>query len=214
MYLGLPIAAFLAGAGAWLVVNSQPKFDTVEPSGPRHPVTKTMQEDADSKALQAAPMFKLTSTTGSDWDLSEKLKRGPAFVYFILNGCPCSIDAEPLFHKLYELHKDHVEFAGAMPSPQQEAADWKRDAKVPYDVLLDPSAQVALSFGAERSVYCVLINQEGRIDHMWPGYSESMLKEVNKRLALLTGVEEKPLDTAYAPKELSSGCSLTEGVGK
>lgn len=210
----IPVALAMAGVGAWLVVNSQPSFDSVELTGPRHPVTPEMKEDADKQATKAAPMFVLESTDKSPWSLDEKLKRGPAFVYFILDGCPCSVDAEPLFHKLYENFKGKISFAGAMPSNLTDATAWKKDNGTPYSLLLDPEAKTALSFGAERSVYCVLINQQGHIDRMWAGYSDSMLREANSRMAVLAKVPEPPIDTAYAPKELSSGCSLTEGVGK
>lgn len=214
MYITMPLAFALAAAGAYMVASSNGVFEPAEPTGPKHPVTPEMQAGVDQMMAQRAPTFALKDPKGKEWDLAKKTKDKPAFVYFVLDGCPCSIDAEPLFHKLYERFKGKIEFAGAMPNAAEAAERWKVDMKTPYDVLLDPEAKVALSYGAERSVYCALVAPGGNIDKMWAGYSESMLQDVNERMAKLLKEEVKTFDAAYAPKELSSGCSLTEGVGK
>ena len=209
----LPLSVVLALVGAYLVVASAPKADQPLVSGPRHPVTTRMQKGVDAQTKEPSPDIALTAHTGESWNLKDALKTGPVFAYFILDGCPCSVEAEPLYHRLAK-NAEKATVVGIITSKAEIARKWVDMFKTPYPVLSDADGKVAAAFKAERSAYSAIITQEGTIDRMWAGYSESMLQEANRRLAELTGVESKPLDTAYAPQELSSGCSLTEGVGK
>lgn len=211
----LPLSLGLAAVGVFLLVSAQPKQDVVPvASGPKHPVSEKMQADVDAMSRKLAPEVLLTSADGTPWNLGKRLKNGPVFLYFILDGCPCSIEAEPLYHRLAKNFEGKAEFVGVITSPQKVAAKWVDGFKTPYPVACDDKGDIAKAFGAERSAYSAIIRKDGTIDRMWAGYSKSMLEEANTRLAALTEEPVKPLDTAYAPKELSSGCSLTEGVGK
>ncbi|MHC5543574.1 peroxiredoxin family protein, partial [Singulisphaera rosea] len=57
-----------------------------------------------------------------------------------------------------------------------------------------------------RSASVALVSRAGTIETLWPGYSADMLNDLGRRLARLTGVEPKPLDTRDAPIKLAAGC--------
>jgi hypothetical protein len=63
-------------------------------------------------------------------------------------------------------------------------------------------------YGVSRSVWCLLIGEDGKIIKMWPGYSADMLGDVNKEMAAAAHQPVKPFDPKYAPKIMTSGCEF------
>src|SRR2546423_227737 len=208
-YLTLPLGVVMAGTGIWLLTSASPAVPPNSPNSgtePLHPVTKEMAKGAEGLAKRAAPDFSLTDSHGQVHTLAEFTRDKPLYLYFILDGCPCSTDAEPLFHKLYERYKDQINFVGVIGSDQKTAAKWQRDHQMPYTILADPHLQVVHAYDARHSVYNALIGRDRLIDKMWPGYSHDMLIDVNSHMAAVLGVPDKPFDPLYAPLKMSSGC--------
>jgi hypothetical protein len=58
-------------------------------------------------------------------------------------------------------------------------------------------------------VYNFVVNQDGFVEKMYPGYWKAMLEELNLKLRKLAKLPAKPFDAAYAPVEPSSGCYFT-----
>ena len=215
IYLTLPLGLLFACLGVLLHLQKLRSAPVVEAEfRPRHPVTSEMQSAVDSRALKAAPPFNLKDAAGKEMTLTSLLDGKPLFLYFILDGCPCSIEAEPLFHKLYRQHKTAANFAGIIGSDTKIAARWVQEHRTPYPVLSSADHKVMQEYGAPNSVYCAVISKGGKIVKMWAGFSAKMLQEVNALLAQESGTDEKPFDPDYAPQELASGCSFKEGPPK
>lgn len=217
IYITMPLSIILAGAGVAMLITGAKKRvppEAPEYTGPKHPVSAEMATESAAWTAKKAPEITLTTAEGKPWSLHKTLNKKPAFVYFVLDGCPCSIDAEPLYHRLYNNYKDQIDFVGVISSDQKVAADWVKSNRTPYTMLVDKESKIAKQYKASRSVYSALIAQDGTVVKMWPGYSKDMLTEANKLMAKTAGVDEKPYDPAYAPKELSSGCELYQGAAK
>jgi peroxiredoxin len=211
IYLTLPLGGLLAASGIWLIAaasHASPSVGTSPSSGtePRHPVTRDMAVETAAMAGKTAPDFKLSDSKGKDWTLAGLSQGKPVYLYFILDGCPCSTDAEPLFHELYKRYKGQISFVGVIGSDQQTAIRWAKAHEMPYTILADPKLEAIKAYRAKHSVYNVLITPDRKIDTMWPGYSQDMLRDVNSRMGAVTGGTPKAFDPLYAPLKLSSGC--------
>ena len=210
-WIGLPAGLALASAGALLYIEAKkPHFKTVDVATgqPRHPVTPEMTKATDSKALKLAPGFNTKDVIGKEVVLAPPVADRPQFVYFVLDGCPCSFEGEPLYHDLSERFRGQVDFISVTNAPMEKAKRWCAQMAVPHPVISDPHLEIIKAYQAKNSLYSALINKEGKIVKMWPGYSAGILLEMNKLMAKEAGVKEKSFDTKYAPKEQSSGCTF------
>lgn len=185
--------------------NSATQIPGIDFTQPEHPVTSKMIEDAEKLALKPAPEYQLMSVREEPVKISGQREK-PQFVLFILDGCPCSIDAQPLFNALAKQWKDKVEFVGVIDSDQKKGRVWTQDYRPVFPVVSDSKKQIIKAYGAKQSVYCALISTEGKIVKLWPGYSQDMMKEMNEKIAAEVGVEAKAFDAKYAPNEKTSGC--------
>jgi len=210
IYLTLPFSALLAGVGVWMVAEaSHGRVRDASPNSgrdPIHPVTASMTEAANKMASKDAPEFTLSDPSGKSWSLASLTNGKPLYMYFILDGCPCSTDAEPIFHQLYRQFKGAVNFVGIIGSDPKTAGRWASDHSMPYPILSDPTCKVIHAYKARSAVYNVLVTPDHKIDHLWPGYSQDLLKAMNRRIAQVAGVPEQPFDPLYAPLKKTTGC--------
>lgn len=215
IYIAIPAALALAGAGSLLILRSQMMFGVQPPTEgvPRHPVTEPMREDAATMARKPAPDFVLPDLDGKMWTRTTAQEGKPTFIYFILDGCPCSTDVEPLYQSLRETQNGRIQFVGIIDSPAEKAKKWVKNHSTENLVLISADASAMHAYNAPRSAYSTLVDTKGRIIKQWPGYSRRILTDMNEEMAKAAGVEVPPFDTAYAPLEDSSGCSFAEGVG-
>jgi peroxiredoxin len=170
-----------------------------------------MSKETGAKTEKFAPAFQLKDVDGKDVILASPGGERPQFVYFVLDGCPCSFEAEPLFHDLAERFEGQVDFVSVTDAGVEKAKKWNVQMLVPYPVVSDPKKEVIKAYGAKNSVYSALLSKDGKIVKMWPGYSVRILQEMNAMMAKLSGVPEKPFDTKYAPVADSSGCAFYLG---
>lgn len=181
---------------------------------PIHPVTEPMRTSARKMSAKAAPDFKLATPEGKVMDLASVVDGRPTFIYFIKSGCPCSIDAEPMFQRLYKFLNEggeqKVNFVAVTSGDAKAGAKWVKDMSVPYSVLCDTSRKIMKDYKAENSTYSVLLKPDGEIAKQWPGWSKRILQEINAEASALSNQPVREFDTAYAPKEDSSGCSFSE----
>lgn len=159
-----------------------------------HPVTARMQTAAGATTGRPARPL-----PGAAWGR-------PTVLIFIKEGCPCSEAAEPCFRRLFAAYGHRASFFGVIDGGPPEAADWTRRHETPYPVIPDRDLEIIRAYGAERSAYAALVTSDGIVDHLWPGYSGAMLRELGARLATDLGTAEARLDIADAPVELTSGC--------
>lgn len=204
------MSAVIGVAGLMMYVNAKPVtkpndlgIDFTQP--PEHPVTPKMTLDADKMAQKDAPQFARSGVRGENIYLGKPLER-PQFVLFILDGCPCSIDAQPLFNAFAKHWKGKVDFVGVIDSEPKKARTWTSDYRAAFPVISDSKKEIIKAYGAKQSVYCTLISTEGKIVKFWPGYSLGLMKEMNSMIAKELAVPTKPFDAQYAPVDATSGC--------
>lgn len=207
-FVFVPLGVALAVAGGlmyYAAQRSEPQQKPYIVGEVRHEVSPAMVANAKAMSKKTAPFFKTKDAHGIDVQIGGAGKK-PQFVYFILEGCPCSLDAQPLFNKMYLRYKDKVDFIGVISSPKDKALNYAGETSLLHPIVADPEKKIIAGYGIKQSTYSVLILPNGIIDTMWPGYSSPMLKELNADLAKLTNTKEVAFDTLYAPKELASGC--------
>ncbi|MGV3617146.1 MAG: peroxiredoxin family protein [Fimbriimonas sp.] len=174
----------------------------------RHPVTPEMERETAALAKRVATAFETKDFEGKPVTIAPANGERPQFVYFVLDGCPCSYDAEPLFQRLSKRYKGKIDFVTITNADEKKAREWSVQMLVPYPVISDPGKEIIGAYEAKSSVYSALITKDGRIAKMWPGYSQKILADQNALMAKLTGVKETPFDAQYAPEEKSTGCAF------
>ncbi|MDX2066244.1 MAG: redoxin domain-containing protein [Fimbriimonadaceae bacterium] len=213
-WLLLAFAGALASGGLLLAYESTRPI--VKDGGPlvmesRHDVTAEMRKDSAARELTPAPKFSRTDHRGRPVTIGDPQAARPQLVLFIKFGCPCSIDVEPIYHKLYDRYGDKVDFVGVIDKPVESARQWQDDLLTPFSIVPDPEKKIARAFRVGRSAYAALIREDGRIVRLWPGYSRGILAEVNELIASEIGLDAKPFDVAYAPEAETAGCDFFPG---
>lgn len=203
--------ALLTGGGALLIAAQRPHVSGetgLLEAEVRHKVTPDMVQETSAEAKKVAPAFQVKDVDGKEISIASPNAERPQFVYFVLDGCPCSFDAEPLFHELYKLHKGEVDFISVTNGDAKKARRWSDQMLVPYPVIPDPKLEIIHDFHARSSVYSALVTKDGRIEKMWPGYSKEILQEENEAMAKVTGRKAELFDPQYAPTEKATGCAF------
>ena len=220
-YITVPLGLLLALSGAvlFLLAKRQEAPGTLIASTewgvlaqPRHPVTPEMWKEANSARGVLAPAFAANDSDGTMVDLAAMAREHPIFLYFVQDGCPCSIEAQPHFERLYQRFRGKVFFVAVSDADPAGAKKWKSEFSVPYSVVPMPSQEVMHLFSVKRSVYSLLIGKGQAIIRMWPGYSADMLKSLNQEMAQAVGEKAKDFDPKLAPIEMTSGCAFAPEV--
>ena len=193
-----------------LIAANRPHVQDVpiDTSKPRHPVTAEMTALTDAKTKKIAPGYQTEDFEGKPVTIAPPDGRRPQFVYFVLDGCPCSFDAEPLFHRLHKRYKGKIDFVSVTDAGREKARDWSVQMLVPYAVVPNPEKNIMRAYEAKSSVYAALVTKDGRIEKMWPGYSQGILKEQNAMMAKLVGERAEPFDASVAPIEKTTSCNF------
>ncbi len=215
-WLTIPVGCLFACLGGLMWVQARARSETpyststdIITNQPRHLVTQQMIVETDAEANALEPTIHTKDVNGQPITLGSHSADKPQFVYFVLDGCPCSYDAEPLFHDLYKQFKGKIDFVSVTNATQEKGLEWLRELSVPYPVVPDPKENIIHAYGARSSVYSVLISKDGHIAKMWPGYSAGLLHEMNSTMSKLAGIPEKPFDTKYAPTTKATGCAFS-----
>lgn len=200
----LPVVLGFAILFAVLARNTQqPDFDPRV----RHPVTNRMISRTEKMATRPAPPFRLQDAAGRWHSLQDLSQEGPILLYFIGKDCPCSVDAEPMFNALAFAYP-RAKVVGVINCGAADAKKWAEENLSNHPVLLDPANRTMADYRAEASVYSAVVTQSGKIVKMWPGYSQSIMDEISRTLADLTGSPFVKLDRRLAPKEMAAGCAF------
>ncbi len=215
--IAAPVGLAIALGGTWLAFSSRPPVIGVSTSQMEsgidfskkdHPVTKEMLRETGLQGGKSMPAFDTADHAGKLVRIAPQDGRRPQFVMFVLDGCPCSVDAEPLFRKLAKRHGERIEFVSVTDAGTEKAREWSVRMLTRYPVVPDPEKKIIRAFDAKNSVYSALLMPGGRILKMWPGYSTDILKDMNSLMAKASGTKETPFDPEYAPKKKTSGCAF------
>jgi peroxiredoxin len=219
--LKLAISIFVGGALTTLGLLLYWKAETrniipVPPPSPKHPVTAEMRQKSEALVNSQPEKVYLKSAIGGEVSLAQLQEGRPMLVYFIKDGCPCSIESEPMFQELYQHLNDNekinVPFVGIIGSDLKIAQKWVDKFQPPYEVLSAPTQKIMAAYKAPRSVYSILLSKEGKVIKQWPGWSKRILTEINAESAKAANLAVKPFDPKYAPTEDSAGCSFDEAI--
>lgn len=209
-------AVLLGGAFVWWRLESAapedrgPTVITGVLTDEEHLVTPEMQQQSEAMADRRSPSFLAADQEGRTVASASFVGDRPVVVVFIKDGCPCSTSAEPFFARLHRAYGDRAAFLGVIDGDEEVASRWVEAHGTPYPVLVDPDLQIVRGFAVRNSAYVALIDREGNIDHLWPGYSEEILREMSARLASLTGLPEAEVGASAAPELPYSGCPFPE----
>jgi peroxiredoxin len=134
----------------------------------------------------------------------------PMVVVFIKDGCPCSIEFEPYFHRLARAFAKHVQFVGVIDGAADVASAYVAANDVPYPVLADSDRSLIRDFAAKNAAYVALVSADGVVDTMWPGCSAEMMQDLARQITARAGIHEQPVDFAGMPGPLTTGCPFRE----
>ena len=180
---------------------------TDDPGPKSHKATRAMIEAGDQSTGQVAPDFEADAHDGGTYKLSELLKDGPTVLIFIKDDCPCSTAADPFLQRVHAAGRGFVRFYGVIDGGVMVAQRWAdRNGNTVFPILADPDRKIITAYNVPNSAYVAFINPDGRIEKLWAGYSEEMLKELGGLMARYVKPGMEPYDVADAPRELYSGC--------
>ncbi len=202
----IPIGILIALFGVTLMLQARSPKEDPFASVTRHEVTPKMEKISGSWARRTAPTFSTKDAAGQPLQLAQALAHGPVFLYFIKDGCPCSIDAQPLFNHLRDKFKGKVSFVGVIDVDSAAAKKWAGKNAMTDPLLADAKRDVIHAYKATNSAFSALVLQDGTIEKMWPGYSKEYLLDMNSRLADALGEKVTSFDTLYAPPSKTAGC--------
>lgn len=181
---------------------------------PRHPVTEEMAERAKNLAESVASDFELPTSDGGTFHLLTELAEKPVLVLMTKDGCPCSIEAQPFFTQLAAHYGDAVTFIGVMDGDKVVADKYQTGFSLPYQMAFTEDKDFFRSYKSKQSVFTYMINQDGTLHKVWPGYSRASLVELNDMLAEMTGLDHAEFENFdMAPTEMTSGCYFFTDVG-
>jgi len=172
----------------------------------KHYVTPRQLTASGAMADRVVVPFRVPDQDGKSVALAELSAGRPLVLVFIKRDCPCSVEFEPFFHRVYEAYRGGVRFAGVIDGPPEVARRYADANHVPYPVLADAEMRLVRTFGAENGAYVALLTPDGILDMLWPGCSVEMMQELGRRIATLAGVDEVPIDATGMPEALLTGC--------
>jgi peroxiredoxin len=204
------VAAIVAG-GLLVARNGKPASDDfgIDFGAPRHLVTRQMEIETAAMKNRRPPELATTSELGKPIVIAHEGAERPQFVLFIKDGCPCSIDAQPLFNELARKFQGHIDFVGVIDGDREHALKYAEQYSAAFPVAPDGNLGIARAFGAKGGLYSALIARNGHIVKMWPGYSADILKEMNGLFCEESALKTSPFDPKYAPKQEAAGCAYT-----
>jgi peroxiredoxin len=169
-------------------------------------VTPQQLAAAGAMSAQSPDLVALVAHDGRRRTWQELAGGHPVVVVFIKKDCPCNVEFEPFFHRLYRAYRGSVRFVGVIDGGVETARRYAENNQVPYLVLADPERALISCFRAENGAYVALVTPAEVLDTLWPGCSAEMMRDLSRRIAEIASVEEQPIETTGLPSALTTGC--------
>ena len=218
--LGAVGVALGVALGYWIVASqsagmAKRKLDPAEdprnaivPPEKIHPVTADMVSATEKLTKTKAPDFTLPADDGKTYNLEDLARTKPVLLFFIVDSCPCCVTARPYIDRVQNAYRGSLTVLGVINADASVARLWARNNSASFPLLLDPSKEQLHAYNAKRGTYMALIAPGGRIEKVFPGYSQSLIKELGDRIALLAGVPVRPIEVADLPVKATTGCEF------
>lgn len=181
--------------------SQDPASAIVDPSKVR-PVTTLQDQNAAEQVGKPVPPFKMESTLGKTVDYPAISDGKPVFIYFIQKECPCCVEAEPFISTLFEFYAGDAKFVGVINAGVAEGKTWAMKNEIGFPLLSDEKTAWIKAMKVESGVTMALVNPDGVIQKVWPGYSKPILTEIAQAL---NPKKEVPI-FENAPEKPTSGC--------
>jgi peroxiredoxin len=135
----------------------------------------------------------------------------PTVLVFVKDGCPCSVQFQPVFNRMARAFDGRVQFVGIIDGPLDVARQYARANDVPYSVLADADLAIIAQFEVKNAAYVALVEADGTLRSMWPGCSVSMCQDLCGKAADLcaaggAALDRVALEFPEMPAPLTSGC--------
>ena len=132
-----------------------------------------------------APAFRLITTRGERFSLSEGLARGPVLLAFFKVSCPTCQFTFPFLQRLFEqLRGDGVQIWGIVQDQAKNGALFAEAFGVTFPVLVDDSPyKVSQAYGLTHVPSLFLVQPDGNIEHSGHGFSKADVLAIQHSLA-------------------------------
>ena len=194
-------------------VRQRPGVDTPPtpvPRDERHFVTLAQLASSGESAGRRVMRNPVRLSDGREITWEELSAGLPIVAVFIKDGCPCSIEFEPVFHRIARA----CSCACSSWALSMAQSMWRRSYAaandVPYPLLADPERALIHDVAAKNAAYVALVSADGVIESMWPGCSAEMMQDLCRKIAACTGIEEQTVDFSGMPGPLTTGCPFRE----
>ncbi len=154
---------------------------------------------------EKAPTFSAAGSDGKNHTLASLTAKGPAFLYFIKDGCPVNAEAVVYMNRLADAYKGKATFVGVINTDKSGYERWNKTYKSPITVLYDPDMKIIRSYKANASPWVIEVSKDGTIGQVWKGYSSKALGEIGSKLASAGGVRPVNIDLKGAPGSMTFG---------
>lgn len=163
------------------------------------------QSGDEGLAGKPAPSFDLKGTDGKTHTVKSITQNGPAFVVFWKEVCPHNPRASKLFNALYEAYGGKAPLYGIVNANLEGASNWTKQFECKYTFLSDQDKATIKAYQMKASIVTVLIEKDGKVSAIFPGYGNESLEKLNAAMAKVAGSDVKTVDLSAAPKRLTYG---------
>lgn len=146
-----------------------------------------------------APAFSASGTDGKLHTLASLTKEGPAFLYFIKEGCPVNHRAAPFLTKLRAQYGEEANIVGVYNGSAEEAKAWGKRYGAKYLILADPNLKIINGYGVPYSPFMITVEKDGKVGKVLEGLSPKELGSVNTLLAKSVGKTAAAISFEGAP---------------
>jgi hypothetical protein len=164
-------------------------------------------QDAGQSTSGSRPLgFSAMSRTGKRMFVRDLVVNGPAFLYFIRHGDNVNNQFARELGRIQNAYgTTKTKWYGIINADRSRTDSWIAEIDPAYEVLMDPELSLVQLYGVESSPALLYIGADGQIIKQWMGYSGFWLKDINKFLADVEGVEMKKLDFSRTPSSTRYG---------